>query len=506
MFQRRLATLSFLLAAWLPAHAQLPEPVLGALRSTTIPESALSVVVLRDNQTILSHLADRPSAPASTMKLVTTLVGLETLGPVFRGRTELRGTGEVQGDTLKGDLVLRGGADTDLDTQALTTMLRSLRNQGIRKIQGHLVLDRQLFNPARADLGVPPFDESPESYYNVIPDALLINKNMLRLDLRSTASRLSIAVQPEIQDVSVTSEMKLVDGDCTNWDNGWQAPEVRPQGQADGRIKVVLHGTFPKNCIASTSINVIDRQAYVDRLFRTVWKQLGGSIDADTIEGAAPPDAKLLAAHIARALPEVVRDTNKPSDNLLARTIFLSLGALEADPVLGSRPLPGSSEPTLSRAATVVRTWMRAHGIDDTGLVLENGSGLSRIERVTPVQLAGVLLAGQRSNWAPEFQASLPIAGIDGTLRRRLQNSPAAGRARMKTGTLRDVVALAGYVPDASGKQCIVVAMVNSDLVGNGRGRQVLDTLVDWVAHMEGMPALGPVPPQPVAPQPVPTM
>ncbi len=520
MFQRRLATLSFLLAAWLPAHAQLPEPVLGALRSTTIPESALSVVVLRDNQTVLSHLADRPTHPASTMKLVTTLVALETLGPVFRGRTELRGTGEIQGDTLKGDLILRGGADADLDTEALTTMLRSLRNQGIRKIQGHLVIDRQLFNPARADLGVPPFDESPDSYYNVIPDAALINKNMLQLDLRSTGAGLKIAVQPELRDVSVTSEMKLVGGDCANWDNGWQAPEVRTQGQADGRIKVVLHGTFPKNCIASTSINVIDRQAYVDHLLRTTWHQLGGSIDADTIEGATPPDAKLLAAHVARALPEVVRDTNKPSDNLLARILFLSLGALEADPVLGSRPLPGGSEPTLARSATVVRTWLRAHGIDDTGLVLENGSGLSRIERVTPVQLAGVLLAGQRSNWAPEFQASLPIAGVDGTLRRRLQNSPAASRARMKTGTLRNVVALAGYVPDASGKQCIVVAMINSDLVSNGRGRQVLDTLVDWVARMEGMPALGPtpapgmpmtapaaqpMPPQPMAPQPAPS-
>jgi len=154
MFQRRLATLSFLLAAWLPAHAQLPEPVLGALRSTTIPESALSVVVLRDNQTILSHLADRPTHPASTMKLVTTLVALETLGPVFRGRTELRGTGEIQGDTLKGDLVLRGGGDADLDTEALTAMLRALRNQGIRKIQGHLVIDRPI--PITTSSPMPP--------------------------------------------------------------------------------------------------------------------------------------------------------------------------------------------------------------------------------------------------------------------------------------------------------------------------------------------------------------
>jgi len=358
-------------------------------------------------------------------------------------------------------------------------------------------MDRQLFNPARPDIGAPPFDDAPEAYYNVIPDALLVNKNMLQLDLRSSAGGIKIAVQPELEGVSVSSDMRLINADCANWDDGGQQSEV--QRQANGRIKVVLHGTFPKNCVASDSINVLDRQDYLDRLLRTTWKRLGGSIEGGTIDGATPPDARLLAAHVARALPEIVRDTNKPSDNLLARTLFLSLGALEADPVLGSRPQSGAGGgSTAARSEAVVRAWMRARGIDDTGLVLENGSGLSRSERITPVQLAGVLLAGQRSNWAPEFQASMPIVAIDGTMRRRLQDSPAAGRARMKTGTLKNVVALAGYVPDASGRQCVVVAMINSDLVSNGRGRVVLDTLVDWVARMDAPQPVQPV--QPVQP------
>jgi D-alanyl-D-alanine carboxypeptidase/D-alanyl-D-alanine-endopeptidase (penicillin-binding protein 4) len=148
---------------------------------------------------------------------------------------------------------------------------------------------------------------------------------------------------------------------------------------------------------------------------------------------------------------------------------------------------------------------MRAHGIDDRGLVLENGSGLSRTERITPVQMGGLLQAGLRSNWAPEFQSSMPIVAVDGTMRRRLHGSPAAGRARMKTGTLSNVVALAGYVPDATGKPLVVVAMVNSDLAGNGRGRAVLDTLVDWVAHLGGpaQPVLA-IPGQPAPNQPAP--
>ena len=488
MLKRTVLALAFpaLLAAWLPASAQLPEPVVNALRSTTIPEDALSVLVLRDDKTILAHLADRPMQPASTMKLVTTLIGLEQLGPVFRGRTELRTTGELQGEVLKGDLFLRGGADTDLSTEALAAMLRSLRNQGIRTIQGRLVVDRQLFNPTRSDLGLPPFDEYPDAYYNVIPDALLINKNMLQLDIRNDGrndarnpGRVRVAMQPELEGVTVDSDMKLIEADCAKWEDGWKTPEAIPQ--PDGGIKLMLHGTFPKNCAANYAVNVIDRQEYLDRLLRLTWKQLGGSIAAATIEGTTPPEARLLAEHVSRALPETIRDINKPSDNALARTLFLSLGALEPDPVLGSRPQAGSAATTFSRSDAAIRNWMRARG-----LVLDNGSGLSRIERITPIQMAGVLQAGLRSNWAPEFQASIPIVAVDGTMRRRLHGSPAAGRARMKTGTLNNVTALAGYVPDASGKPCVLVAMVNSNLSGNGRGRVVLDALVDWVARLNG--------------------
>jgi D-alanyl-D-alanine carboxypeptidase/D-alanyl-D-alanine-endopeptidase (penicillin-binding protein 4) len=484
MFRIRSLALATALAACLPAHAQLPEPVTRVLQTTGIAEDAVSVLVLRDKQTVLSHLADRPMQPASTMKLVSTLVGLDVLGPVFRGRTELRTTGEQQGDTLKGDLVLRGGADVDLSGEALENMLRSLRYQGIRKIQGRLVVDRQLFNPARTDLGGSPFDESPEAYYNVIPDAAMINKNMLQLDMRSTGKRLTLHMQPELQGVTIGHDMKLVDVDCKKWEDGWKLPEAVPQ--KNGGIKVMLHGTFPKNCEQSYAINVVDRQEYVDRLFRATWKRLGGTISGAAVEGATPPDARLLAEHVSRTLPEIVRDTNKPSDNLFARLIFLSLGALEADPVLGSRPQAGSAEATLARSDTVVRNWMRAHGIDDKGLVLENGSGLSRTERISPIQMAGLLQAGLHSPWAPEFQSSMPIVAVDGTMRRRLHGSPAGGRARMKTGTLSTVAALAGYVPDATGKPLVVVAMVNSQLAGNGRGRAVLDALIDWAARLGG--------------------
>ncbi|WP_426192376.1 D-alanyl-D-alanine carboxypeptidase/D-alanyl-D-alanine endopeptidase [Massilia sp. DWR3-1-1] len=484
---RCLAT-AVLLACLPLAQAQLPEPVASKMAANNIAPEAISVLVLRGEAPLLAHLAERPMQPASTMKLLTTLVALETLGPVFRGRTELRSSAPVVGGTLRGDLVLRGGADADFSGEVLLTMLQALRNQGIETIAGNLVLDRSLFSPARTDRGLPPFDEAPDAYYNVIPDALLINKNMVQLDMRSRGGKLRLTMQPALAKVVVDADMRLVDVPCARWEDGWQTPDVR--SAADGTIKLMLHGTFPNECAKTYSVNVLDRQDYLDRLFRASWRQVGGRFKGAVVDGVMAPEAMLLAEHAARALPEIVRDINKPSDNALARTIFLSLGALEADALLGSRPLAASTDSTYTRADAAVRRWMRERGIDDTGMVLENGSGLSRLERISPVQLGRLLQAGLRSDWAPEFLASMPIVGVDGTMRRRLKDSAAAGHARMKTGTLSNVAAIAGYVRDASGQQCVVVAMINSDQVKDGKGRAVLDALVDWVAR-QGLPVSG---------------
>lgn len=492
MFRRTALALA-LFTSFAFAHAQLPQPVAQALQQNGIAQDEIGILVLRGDATVLEHRSGLPMQPASTMKLVTTLVGLERLGPVFRGRTELRTVGRVEDGVLRGSLYLKGGADADLSGEHIADMLRALRYDGIERIEGDLVLDRELFQPARPDVGLPPFDESPEAYYNVIPDALLVNKNMLQLDMRSSASRLQLRMHPELERVSVTSEMMLVDADCAKWEDGWKLPETRRE--ADGRIKVVLRGTFPRNCNRSYGVNVLDRDDYVGRLLRQAWSDGGGVLSGRTIAGATPPEARLLAAHVSRQLPELVRDINKPSDNALARTLFLSLGSLQADPVAGSQALPSAQGSTFARADAAIRGWLRDKHIDDTGFVIDNGSGLSRIERISPQQMARLLQAGLHSPWAPEFQSSIPIGAVDGTMRRRLQDSPAAGRARLKTGTLRNVTALAGYVPDANGIACVLVAMINSEQSGNGRGRVVLDALVDWVARSGAAPVATPVAP-----------
>jgi D-alanyl-D-alanine carboxypeptidase/D-alanyl-D-alanine-endopeptidase (penicillin-binding protein 4) len=486
-----------LIAAGSVHAADLPEPVARLMQSSNIPSEAAGIIVMRGDTVLVSHNPQQSMQPGSTMKLFTTLTALEQLGPVFRGRTELRSSADVVNGVLQGDLILRGGADADFNEDVLGHMLQALRNQGIRRIKGDIIVDRLLFTPSRPDAGQPPFDEYPWAYYNVIPNAALINTNLLKVEMRSTGNKLSLVMQPEMDKVSIRSEMKLTDAACGSWENGWRTPDYSRKGD---RIEVVLHGSFPKDCTKSTSINVLDSQDFLARLLLAEWSKLGGSLSGEVREAAipaAPADAapapastpvaatRLLAEHVSRTLPEIVRDTNKQSDNTLARTIFLSLGSLEADPQLGSKPLPpdagGASTPM--RAETAIRAWLQQHNIDGNGLILDNGSGLSRSERATPAQLAALLQAGLKSLWMPEFLASLPVAATDGTLRRRLKDSPAAQRARLKTGSLTGMIAIAGYVQDANNQPCIVVAILNDAHVANGAGRAVLDELVDWVAR-----------------------
>ena len=465
-----------------PEPVGLPTNVVKLLNDAGIPADAAGAIVIRvsDGATLLEHRSEASLQPASTLKLLTSIIGLEQLGPTYRGKAELRTSGELADGVLQGDLVLRGLGDPDLDWEALQGMLQTLRHKGAAEISGDFVLDRQWFQPPRPDLGVPPFDETPEFRYNVIPDALTLNTNLLQLDLESgdqvKNKGMRANMVPKLDRVAIVSNMTFIDRPCAKWEDGWVLPTV---GRSEnGDIRIELKGEYPKNCAASTSISVLDRVDFADRLFRTLWRNLGGTFNGRTREGAAIDAAatgtRLLAQHQSRTLAEVTRDINKRSDNTITRMLYLSLGALAKD---------DAETVTSLRAEKQVRAWLKRYGIADDGLVLDNGSGLSRIERIRPAQLAQVLKVAHASAWSPEFMASLPIVAVDGGMQRRLRDSPAAGLARIKTGTLRDVSAVAGFVPDATNQRCIVVMMINHPLAKSAVTHPILDALIDWVAR-----------------------
>ncbi len=463
-----------------PARDALPSAVQQALAQAAVPADALAAVALPLGHAAAPwrYRAELPMQPGSAMKVVTSIVALDRLGPNHRGYTELRTAAPLQGGELQGDLVLKGGADPELDVARFWALLVDLRQRGVQHIRGDLLVDRTLFRPARMDLGVPPFDESPEFAYNVIPDALQLAGSLLPLELSSEGGTLRASTVPPLPGIEFTSRMALTERACKDWDDDWKAAQVQPQ---EGRTLIELQGGFPRDCTQRTALQLIDRLELAERLFRALWQELGGRWDGVAREAPAPEGTRLLVRHEGRPWGEVLRHMNKQSDNAQARLLFLSLGV----PRMALAPQASTAE----LAAQEVRAWLAEHGIADAGLVLDNGSGLSRSERITPAQLAGMLEAAWRGPHAADLMMSLPVAGVDGTLRRRLKDGPASGWARLKTGTLRNVVALAGYVNDPEGRPWAVAMMVNHERASHAR--PVLDALVDSIAR-HGLPGAAP--------------
>jgi D-alanyl-D-alanine carboxypeptidase/D-alanyl-D-alanine-endopeptidase (penicillin-binding protein 4) len=448
-----------------------------------LPADTLGAVVLP-----LDH-AGRPwhyrsgvaMQPGSAMKLVTTVVALDRLGGTHTGRTRLLAAGPVSEGVLQGDLVLQGGADPDFGLATWWLMLRELRDQGITRITGDLVLDRHRYRPARLDIGVPPFDERPESWWNVIPDALPLDLGLQTLELMADDGTLRARLKPAVAGLRVdTSRMTLNDKPCTNWSDEWVSPlrldePAATPGAAPGAV-LVLQGAFPRRCIRNEDLQAADRTRYAGLAFAQTWRELGGQWDGRVreAEAAAPETLRVLAQRRSRPWGEMLRMMVKTSDNTLARLLFLELGV----PAMAAQP----QATTLDLARQAVQGWYAQQGIEAPGLVVDNGSGLSRSERISAQTLAQTVAWAWHSRHAPDVLMTLPVVGVDGTMRNRLKESPATGVARLKTGTLRNVRALTGVVVDPQGRTWALAAMINSETQIDA-GRAVLDLLVDRIAR-----------------------
>lgn len=468
-----LSSLFVLAAAPAPAQDRLPPPVLAAMEAAGVPADALGAVALPLGFRALPwrHRATEPMQPGSSMKLVTAAVVLDTLGAHATSGTRLLSAAPLEDGVLRGALVLQGGSDPDFGAERLWTMLRELRDTGVRRIEGDLLLDRSRFRPERLDVGAPPFDERPESWWNVIPDALLFDGGLQRIAIVATAEAVTARLLPSVAGVRVdTSALRLNDRPCTEWDAEWQQPRAVDDAAAPGAVVVQLQGAFPRNCTRNDAMQLVDRSRWIGLVFAQLWQQLGGEWAGRVGEAATPAAARVLVERRGRPWGEVMRPVIKTSDNTLSRLQFLELGLPDA----ASAP---ADVATLTLARERVPRWFAEKRIAAPGLVMDNGSGLSRSERITPLTMARLLEWVRSSVHAADLGATLPTAGVDGTLRNRLKTGPATGVARLKTGTLKNVVALAGYIVDSSGRSWAVAFMVNHD--NAPRARPVLDALVD---------------------------
>lgn len=466
----RLPALLLLSAAAVFAQAQgsLPPPIERELAVARIPSASVAVVVQEVGaaRALLNVNSSAPMNPASVMKLVTTLAALEQLGPAYRWRTEAYAAGPLREGVLEGDLVLKGGGDPKLDLEAFGTLVRALRGKGLREIRGDLVLDRSHFDRDNSDAA--RFDGDPFRPYNVVPDALLLNYKSLRFVFVAEPERGAVRLyaEPRPPALELINALRLGEGACPE---GQAFRDILKPTYEPARQRAIFAGQFPASC-GEKDLNValLEPNDQAAGLLRQLWTESGGLWAGRARDGPVPPGARLLHTLESAPLAEIVRGTNKFSNNIMARHLYLTLGAEHAGPPAGTQ-----------KAFAAVRAWLAAKKIAAPELVMENGSGLSRAERISAGNLAALLQAAWRSAVMPEFIASLPIAAVDGTMRRRLKGNGIAGQAHIKTGLLSDTRAMAGYVLDRGGRRVIVVMFVNHP--GAPQAQPAMDALLRWV-------------------------
>ena len=454
------------LVAFKSGAQDLPSSAQKALRAAGVPRSSVAAWVQEVGaaRPIVAVRADAAMNPASVMKLVTTYAGLELLGPAYRWKTEVYLDGE--------NLVLRGSGDPKLNYESFWMLLRNLRGRGLRDLRGDLVLDRSYFAPAPYS----PFDSDTYRPYNVTPDALLVNFKSLRFTFVPEGEKgVRVFAEPGLPGMEIVNSLKLGGGNCPDGTRAFrEAVQASFQSQPP---RASFAGTYPLAC-GERELNVAlhNPQEYVAAMIRQLWAEMGGSWSGRVREGTVSPTARLVYVHESEPLAEIVRDINKFSNNVMARQLFLTLGAEVGTP-------PARAE----EAARVIREWLAAKKIAAPELVLENGSGLSRLERISAGHLGALLLAAWGSAVMPEFISSLPVVAADGTMKKRLKGERVAGHAHIKTGLLSDARAIAGYVLDRQGRRWAVVMIANHP--NAPQTDAAMDALLQWVYESPRGPA-----------------
>ena len=447
---------------------RLPAPFAQALQQAGIPESAVGLYIqdTRADQPLIALGDERPLNPASTIKLVTTFAALTQLGPAYRWTTEVYTSAPVQGGVLAGDLIIKGAGDPHLTLENFWLMLRELRGRGVREIRGDLVIDSSYF-AAGVSGDAASFDNEPTRPYNTPPSALLVNFKAVRLQFLPVNGerRIAIVAEPALPQIEVLNNVAVDDEPCGDWVSRLTFAITGDES----RVRLLFGGRYSSACgPQERNYSVLGHRQYTHALFTALWRELGDTFNGGARESATPPGAQLLLGYRSQPLADTVRDINKFSNNLMARELFLDFGAIAS-----------GAPATLEKSISATKQALTLGGISLPELVLENGSGLSRNERISARGMGRLLLTAQRSAVMPEFVASLPIVALDGTMRRRLTDAQIAGQAHIKTGTLNGARALAGYVLDNRGRTMIVVCIINHPRAQAGGAAQ--DALLNWI-------------------------
>lgn len=465
-----LISISLLLASQhvLAQNAGIPDRIQRIVDGHELPVNSFSFVVqeVGTNVPLLEHNPRAAMNPASAIKTLTTLAALDTLGPAFTWRTELFPLGPIDGGVLHGDLLMKGGGDPFLVEDQLRNMLKSLQRAGVEHIEGNLVLDGSYFD-ASVEQG-ELIDNQGNRAYNTLPNAIIANFQAMTFYFypHPNGSDVIIHSDPRLPNVKITNRLRQVNRSCGGYQRGVSF-NINP----DDPSEVIFEGNFPSRCDRYQLVReVLTAPNYTHGLFSSLWSELGGQFSGDVQIGSVPDDTESVVIWNSLPLSDVIKSINKFSNNVMTRHVLLTLGAETFGPPA-----------TVEKGIEAVINYLESSGLDSAQLTMSNGAGLSRDTRVTTALLNQVLQSAWGSPYMPEFVASLPVNGMDGTMRNRLRGSRMSGRMHIKTGSLDEAVAVAGFVYSQNNKVYTVSGIVNHELADRGPGVELLDALLTWV-------------------------
>lgn len=452
----------------------------------------ISVISMRDGRVLYARNADAPITPASNMKVYTTAVALDLLGADYHWKTSVYATAQPdRNGNLAGDLVLYGRGAPDFSSEKtkdspaqMAQLVDALYQKGLRRVRGRLIGDESYF---RGDpLGSGWLWNDVQWYFGAEVSALTVNDNEVTLNIKppaKTTDETSIKVEPATDYVHIHNDTNVVESDEP-------ATLGITRGLSDNEVRV--WGNFPAGKPGlNARLSIHQPALWAATLFRRLLKERGIIVEGETQirdarshveaegEGFDPARALELASVNGKSLGEIARSTNKESINLNAELILRSLGkergATAPDPDAKRMRERGDDEAGLA----VVRQWLNQAGIATSNLALHDGSGLSRLDLVTPEATARLLINIARRPVASVFRDSLPVAGRDGTLKYRLR--AVAGRILAKTGTLTYITSLSGYAVTDDDEPLAFSIICNNE-TADARGTRPIDAIATLLA------------------------
>lgn len=453
----------FILSIWLYA---LPQVINEQIRKSGIATKDISIYIKeagKNGRVIASHNGDTARTPASVIKVLSTYSTLLKLGFDYRWPTKFYMTGALRNGVLQGDLLVKGFGDPTLNAGDLEEIISDIRAKGIRQIRGDIVIDRTYFNVGNKDNS--GFDQYTYSAYNAMPDAMMFNERVVTVCVMPKENR--VVKKHADGSYRVVDQLQRVNKPCQG-QYSW--PRVKIDKRNNATPTVFLSGKISKQCGKRNICQVITKPyksfyyALKDRLIKE-----GISVKGGLKLQKIPSGAKELFTHYSDTLEEIVSKTAKESNNLYARHLMLLAGA----------KLYGAPA-TMQKGRDAIRYILDSRGALGEGVLkIDNGSGLSRKSKMTAKILAE-MYDHAYDNYGQRWMDTLSKAGVDGTIKRRFRYSVVKNRAWMKTGTLKNVKNIGGYVQNKAGKLYTVVILAEG-----GRARyfasKLQDDIITWL-------------------------